>query len=104
MIDLESTHLEIVLKILGKHVPECTVWAFGSRVKGDAESYSDLDLAIISDEKLDRKLIYRLEEAFEESELPFRVDVLDWNAISEGFREVISTQYSVIQSRGHMSD
>ena len=38
-----------------------------------------------------------LKEAFEESRLPFRVDVLDWHTISESFRKVIKAQYKVIQ-------
>ena len=36
-------------------------------------------------------------EAFEESNLPIRVDLLDWQSISEGFQKVILEGYEVIQ-------
>ena len=40
----------------------------------------------------------RTYEAFEASDLPFRVDVLDWHRISESFHKVIEQAYEVIQS------
>ena len=42
-------------------------------------------------------LLRHLKEAFEESELPFRVDVLDWQATSPQFRKVIEKQYEILQ-------
>ena len=44
-----------------------------------------------------RTRLRRLKEAFEESDLPFRVDVLDWHAISDRFHKVIEKKYEVLQ-------
>ena len=96
-IDLNPNHLGTVKAILAEHVPECEVWAFGSRATWTAKDYSDLDLAIVGKGPLDRRTLGRLKEAFEESRLPMRVDVLDWHAISQGFREVIERGYVVVQ-------
>ena len=85
MIDLSPPHLAIVERILAEHVPECEVRAFGSRATWNAKDYSDLDLAIIGDVTLPRGSVARLKEAFEESRLPMRVDVVDWLAIATGF-------------------
>ncbi len=52
MIDIAKKDLDLVVSILRKYVPQCEVWAFGSRVTSRARSYSDLDLAIVSHEKL----------------------------------------------------
>jgi predicted nucleotidyltransferase len=98
MIDLQPHHFEIVKTILAKHMPSAEIRAFGSRVTGSARSYSDLDLVIVGPAKINRKSLYRLEEAFEASDLPFRVDVLDWHRISESFHKVIEQAYEVIQS------
>ncbi len=97
MIDLNPQHLETVQHILSKHVPGCEVRAFGSRVKWTAKDCSDLDLAVIGSKRFKPKEMYRLTEAFEESALPIRVDVVDWYAIPEGFRRIIAAQYEVIQ-------
>lgn len=97
MIDVLPHYLEIVLKILQKHVPECEVRAFGSRITRTVKPYSDLDLAVVGKEKLANKTLYALKDDFEESDLPFRVDVLDWCSISKEFREVIEKNFLVIQ-------
>ena len=96
-IDLNPNHLAIVLGILAEHVPECEVRAFGSRASWTSRDYSDLDLAIVGEGALDWRTLGRLKEAFEESSLPMRVDVLDWHATSESFREVIERDYVVVQ-------
>lgn len=49
-IDIRPDHWQIVRDILRKHVPQYAVWAFGSRAKWLAKQYSDLDLAIITDQ------------------------------------------------------
>ncbi|MEK6777094.1 MAG: nucleotidyltransferase domain-containing protein, partial [bacterium] len=97
MIDIGPGHLKTVKRILAEHVPDCEVRAFGSRVTWTAKDYSDLDLAVVGREKLDAARLRRMKEAFEESDLPFRVDLLDWHRISESFRKVIEGQYEVVQ-------
>ncbi len=98
MIDLQPKHLNTIRRILSEHVPECEVRVFGSRVKCTTKSYSDLDLAVLGKGIIPRSRLNRLEEAFEESDLPFRVDVLDWWTISDSFRKFIDNKYEIIQS------
>jgi predicted nucleotidyltransferase len=97
MIDLAPPYLEKVRSILSEYVPGCEVRAFGSRLTGTARHYSDLDLAVASAVKLSDDTLRHLKEAFEESDLPFRVDVLDWHTISPEFQRIIEKQYDVIQ-------
>lgn len=97
MIDLSPNHLKTVMQILAEHVPACEVRVFGSRVTCSAKKYSDLDLAVVGVTALDRHTLARLKEAFEDSDLPILVDVLDWHEISESFQEVIARDYAVLQ-------
>ena len=97
MIDLSPNHLKTVKRILAEHVPACEVRAFGSRVTRCARVYSDLDLAVVGVTALDRSTLARLKEAFEESDLPIQVDVLDWQEISQSFRETVARDYAVLQ-------
>ena len=97
MIDASPQELEIIDDILARHVPGCEVRAFGSRVKWNAKDYSDLDLAVVGNSKLDRLVIADLKEAFAESDLRYRVDVLDWHAISASFRDAIEPECVVIR-------
>ena len=99
-IDLEPHLLQQVRMILRAHVPECEVWAFGSRV-GDASAkrFSDLDLAVVSSVALPPRRLALLANAFEESDLPIRVDVVDWQSTSPAFRRRIADHHEVIVSR-----
>ncbi|MGF1640346.1 MAG: nucleotidyltransferase domain-containing protein, partial [Rhodospirillales bacterium] len=77
-IDVRPDHWKIVRRILRRHVPERDVWAFGSRVTGAAKPHSDLDLAIIGDRPLPLAASAALAEAFSDSDLPWKVDIVDW--------------------------
>lgn len=96
-LDIRPEHWHIVQGILHRLVPQHEVWAFGSRAKGRAKPYSDLDLAVITDQPLPLDLSARLREAFSESDLPWRVDVVDWAATSASFRAVIERERVVVQ-------
>jgi len=96
-IDLSPEHLAIVERILAEHAPGCEVRAFGSRATWTAKEYSDLDLAVVGAEPLPPTTRARLKEAFEESRLPMRVDVLDWHSISERFQQEIEREYVVLR-------
>ena len=88
-LDLRSDHLAIVRAALRRHVPDRKVLAFGSRANSRAKRHSDLDLAILGDEPLSLDTTSALAEELGESDLPFKVDLVDWTRIDEAFREII---------------
>lgn len=99
-IDVGTPELQIVRAILRRHVPEREVWAFGSRVTGKARRFSDLDLVVMGDAPLGLSTMAALTEDFSESDLPFKVDVLDWAVASSSFREIIKAAMVAVQTAG----
>ncbi len=97
IIDVEQEYLAEVLNILRNFVPDCEVWAFGSRVDGTARKYSDLDLVVVGSVPLEPQIMEDLRDALAESDLPITVDVLDWHSLSESFREIIERNHEVIR-------
>ena len=97
-IDMCPDHWDIVRRILQKHVPHFSVWAFGSRAKWTAKPYSDLDLAIITDKPLSLDVSASLSDDFSESDLPWKVDIVDWATTSESFRKMIERDKVMVQS------
>lgn len=87
-IALEARHGEIVRGILRSEVPDREVRVFGSRARGPAKRYSDLDLLVMGETCLPGPRLAALKAAFEESDLPFHVDVVEWAALSEEFRSI----------------
>ena len=71
-IAMTAEQLQTVREILRRHIPDAAVRAYGSRVKGTATGKSDLDLAAFGSVE---KRIQSLREYFDESSLPFRVDL-----------------------------
>ncbi len=98
LIDIRPDHWAIVQSILQKHVPQCEVWAFGSRAKWTAKPYSDLDLAVICDRPLSLDVSAGLADDFSDSDLPWKVDVVDWATTSEAFRKIIERDKVTLQA------
>ena len=93
MIYMEPRHWKIVEDILDKY--PYTFYAFGSRTKGTQKRLSDLDLCF--KEPIPFNVQGHIDEDFEESDLPFKVDVLDWRFIAPEFREIIKKDLILIQ-------
>jgi predicted nucleotidyltransferase len=98
MINLLPHHSVIIKAILKIYVPQREVWVFGSRVTSKIKPHSDIDLAIIGNEPLTPKEMSALREAFDESSLPFQVDLVDWATTDQEFRSIIQSKHEIIQS------
>ena len=71
-----------------RFLPDTEVWAYGSRVKGATRPASDLGLVTFASAG-QKEAVSRLREAFDESCLPFQVDLFVWDKVSGEFRRNI---------------
>jgi type I restriction enzyme S subunit len=92
LLDLTTHDQKTVVTLLKAFLPETTIWAFGSRMKFTSKPESDLDLVAFIDPEQQSQLA-ELKDAFVESDLPFKVDILDWNVIPDSFKENIKKAY-----------
>ena len=101
-VDIRPDQLEIVQDILLKHLPAgVKVWVFGSRANWTTKDSSDLDLALEGESKLSHKVMGTLEDAFEDSSLPYTVDVVDLNRIGDSFRRIVELQRVPLSEDGY---
>ena len=98
-IDIGPSDLETVRRVLREHVPGLEVWAFGSRVSWTARETSDLDIALMTTEPLDVMRLADMREAFVQSDLPFRVDIVDWSSTSRAFQNIIERNRVAVQKK-----
>ncbi|MDB4920644.1 restriction endonuclease subunit S [Mucilaginibacter sp.] len=96
LLDITTHDQKTVVTLLKAFLPETTIWAFGSRMKFTSKPESDLDLVAFIDPEQQSQLA-ELKDAFAESDLPFKVDVLDWNVIPDNFKENIKKDYVTLQ-------
>ena len=96
-IGLSVDHSQLVLNILRANLPASTkAWVFGSRATGRARRYSDLDLAIDAGRRLTLDEIAGLTEAFSDSDLPYKVDLIDWHEIDDRWRQMIVAERVIL--------
>ena len=100
-LQLTAEELHIVRSILQILVPHREVWIFGSRTTTKHKPYSDLDLVVMGEEPLPLVTSADLREAFSDSDLNFKVDLVVWSELTENFKQIIRNHYVVIQ---HASD
>jgi predicted nucleotidyltransferase len=90
VIALSPEELDEVRRILAEHLPaDVTVGVFGSRAGGSPKRWSDLDLVLEGPAPLSLDLQARLAEAFDESALPWKVDLVDRKTVSEAFGRIL---------------
>ena len=88
-IDIRAKDLLIAQEIIKSLPEDIKVFVFGSRAKGTNKRASDLDLAIDAGRKLTKKELSNLENAFDESDIPYKVDIVDMQNISDSFKKII---------------
>ncbi len=98
-IDLAGEDLKTVLALLEWYLPGTEAWAYGSRVKWTSRPKSDLDLVVFASPEQGRQ-VGDLREAFEESNLPFRIDLFVWDDVPVSFREQIRVDHVVLVPSG----
>ena len=96
-IELRPGDRDFVSRILDARVPNCAVWVFGSRNSGQSRRHSDLDLVLVAEEPLAPGALAALSEDFSGSDFPFKVDVLEWTALSEEFRPIVRKGWRLLR-------
>lgn len=87
---LSADEIREVRRIITFWAPGVPVYAFGSRVHGrNLKRYSDLDLCLKDKLPVPENIRWKLTDAFTLSDLPMRVDIVDWHELSPDFRNLI---------------
>lgn len=81
---------EIIIKsILKDFADKYSFYFYGSRVKGNFEKSSDLDILIKGKIRISVDEFAKLNEKFDESKLPYVTNLTDYYAIDEEFYNLI---------------
>ncbi len=92
-IDVAPHELKTVKEILEKTVaPETLIIIFGSRIKGTHKKFSDLDICLKYTSPISSKTMGDLRELFECSNLPYKVDLVDYRNISPAFQKIVDKE------------
>jgi len=97
---LRSKDKERLLTIFSEVQEPIEVWAFGSRVSGEAHEGSDLDLVIRTKnlQRLEIGVFLSLKDKIQQSNIPIIVELFDWTRLPESFHQNIEANHKVLFS------
>lgn len=91
-LQIEDRHLKILKDILNKYPYQ--FYAYGSRTKGNAKQYSDLDICY---KNIPWEEISNIREDLTKSNLPFFVELVNWDKMTTTFQEIINKDLTLIK-------
>lgn len=91
-IHVSEPELKVVRRVLREALHGESVFVFGSRARGDHRQTSDLDIAVLGSHPVSIATRSQLEFGFSESDLPFKVDVVDLQTVDPSFRKIIENE------------
>ena len=92
MLNVKEEYLKELKDIFTKYCPKAEIWAYGSRVKNDCHSGSDLDLVVKSFNE-DNKHLCELKDLLNESDITFLIDIQDFEKLPKYFQDEIKKEY-----------
>lgn len=86
---LDNNTLKTLKSIVSSYLPDNSYYAFlfGSRVTKNNRPFSDIDLGILGPKPLPTKNYANLVQALEDSDIPYRTDVVDFTFVSDKFKK-----------------
>ncbi|MFH1561146.1 MAG: nucleotidyltransferase domain-containing protein [Patescibacteria group bacterium] len=84
-MDLSKKQLDEIAGIVKKYLPEHRVFIFGSRAQNKHFPSSDLDVGVMGKQVVLGNIKVRIEEELENSDLPFKIDLVDFKTVSPEF-------------------
>lgn len=91
---LSKTEIEEIKKIIFRFIDpdKNSVFIFGSRAGGKNRKFSDVDIGIKGNKKIPITLISEIKDAFEESDIPYMVDIIDFKHVTKNFKSIALQQ------------
>ena len=89
---IDENSKQKIIAVISALIPEATIYLFGSRARGTQSQWSDIDIALDAGKKLSRYDIGELVSMFEASSMPYRVEIVDFHAVSPDMQKSIADE------------
>lgn len=87
--DVKPEHKNKIVGILSVLFPTAKVYLFGSRARGTASQWSDIDIALDVGHKLEHVDVDEAKCMFVESNIPYKIEIVDFHSVSKSMQESI---------------
>lgn len=96
-IDEESKRK--IIAVISALFPNAHIYLFGSRARNTHSQWSDIDIALKEDQKISRYAIAEAVSMLEASNMPYKIDVVDFNSVTDDMRQSIQDEGVLLNSR-----
>ncbi len=96
MLNLKPKYLDVLNEIFNQYCPNAEIWAYGSRLTNDCHSGSDLDL-VVKNFNDSSKNLYELNKLLNDSNIPFLIDLKEFDKLPQAFQDEIKKNYIKIE-------
>jgi len=90
-MDVADYKLKII-GILSALFPDAKIILFGSRARGTEREFSDVDLALDAGKPLSRHAIQEAVAMFSQSNIPYKIEIVDVHEVSEEMKDAIKKE------------
>lgn len=97
MLNLKQEYHGVLVDIFNSYCPKAQIWVYGSRIKDSSHSGSDLDLTVKSFNE-EGKSLCELKELLDSSNIPFLIDINEFEKLPQIMRDEIGKSYVEIFS------
>ena len=95
---LEPEYKNKIIGILVVLFPDAKIYLFGSRARGTHSDRSDIDIAIDEGKVIRPGRLGEVINMFAESDIPYKIDVVDLHSVSDDMRYFIKKEGIVWKS------
>ena len=89
-IDEESKRK--IVAVLSALFPQAEIYLFGSRARKTHSQWSDIDITLKEDKKISRYAIGEAVSMLGASNMPYKIDVVDFNSVTDDMRKSIEDE------------
>jgi predicted nucleotidyltransferase len=89
MYELDEKTKQKIIAVISALIPEARIYLFGSRARGSNAQYADIDIALDAGKPLPLRDIDEVKSMFGESNIPYKIDVVDIHQVNDRMRQQI---------------
>ncbi len=92
MVHIDEGTQQKIVRVIKALIPDIRVYLFIARTHGAHVERPDIDVALDAGRKLPRRDVGEIRDMLNASHIPFKINVLDLNAIPEEMREILAQE------------
>ena len=87
-----------IISLVSALVPNAKIYLFGSRARKTHGPRSDIDIALDAGHELERVMVGEVRDILNASNIPYKIDVVDFYGVSDDMRQFIDKEKIVWKS------